>query len=74
MIIILIPKDNSDNFARECFKCDICGRWIMEGEEYIIVNNLKICNDCYIKKEATYDDGYLDYIDKEIHERINTNE
>ena len=74
VIIILIPKNNSDNFARECFKCDICGRWIMEGENYIDISGLKICNDCYDEKEAEYDDGYEDYINREVHERINTNE
>jgi len=46
----------------------------MEGENYIDISGLKICNDCYDEKEAEYDDGYEDYINREVHERINTNE
>jgi hypothetical protein len=70
MINILIPKNNSDNFARDCFKCDICGKWIVEGEEYAKIDNMNICSDCYEIKEAEYNDGYEDYINREIHERI----
>ena len=46
----------------------------MEGENYIDISGTKICDDCYSKREAVYDDGYEDYINREVHERINTNE
>lgn len=71
--MISINKINRYPCKREgCFRCKVCGRWIQEGEMYLKVDDYNICEECEkIHTEiAEYDDGYADYIDREVHERI----
>jgi hypothetical protein len=60
----------------QCLRCSICNRWIQEGEMYLKVDDYNICDECQesLQEIAEYDDGYEDYINREVHERIENNE
>ena len=58
------------------FKCDRCHNPLFEGDKFLRFNGERICQNC-IDKEWWYasseDSDYYDYVNREVHRRIEEN-
>ena len=74
MKLILQGGDNIYDYNKNGhFLCDECKQPVYEGEAFLLIDGLRICRFCVDKRwryASIEDSSYYDYINREVHEKL----